>query len=402
MVKPADIVNLYIDTSTNLFYADVGLVDLKLAGFVISSGTLLNGALVHSSLAVLDEDDHPQYILADGTRAFSSTVSGVSPIANAHLATKLYVDTISGSLSAGLGHARYTGAENDAIVGGANITVVSGSNIITISSVGGGTVSNSLIGADGITVTSGVSQDTITGHTRYTQAENDALVGGTNVTVVSGVDTITISSIGGGGGVANSLIGADGITVTSGVSQDTITGFRAEFINASGTLSAEIDSDIATHAAIADAHHAKYTDAEAITALEPTTSALAASGVALQSQIDAIDIDEVEPAITGSDGITITSGTSTTDVVGFRTEFVNASGTLQTSIDSRRTKFQEPVAFTEQTFQHNLNEEHVTVTIYDFIGNCLTIGADSICASGVNHTTVVNNPAASGIYIFSI
>ena len=94
-------------------------------------------------------------------------------------------------------------------------------------------------------------------------------------------------------------------------------------------------------------------------------------------------------------------------------ELTAASGTFSTSLTvsglpvslggstGGRVKFQEPVAFIEKTFQHNLSEEHVTVTIYDFVGNCLTIGADSICASGVNHTTVVNDPAASGIYIFS-
>ena len=42
-------------------------------------------------------------------------------------------------------------------------------------------------------------------------------------------------------------------------------------------------------------------------------------------------------AITGSDGITTVSGTDTIDVGGFRTEFVNASGTLQTSIDTNTT-----------------------------------------------------------------
>jgi len=47
----------------------------------------------------------------------------------------------------------------------------------------------------------------------------------------------------GGGSVANALIGADGITVTSGVSEDTLTGFRTEFVNASGTLQSQLDAD---------------------------------------------------------------------------------------------------------------------------------------------------------------
>ena len=117
--------------------------------------------------------------------------------------------------------------------------------------------------------------------------------------------TITISGGGGGGSTANALVGSDGITVTSGDPTDTISGFRTEFVNASGSLASQITADIANHDAIADAHHTKYTDGEAIAALEPTTSALAASGVA-------------------------TDATVTTN----RTEFVNASGSLQSSIDS--------------------------------------------------------------------
>jgi hypothetical protein len=47
---------------------------------------------VHSTLAGLNSDDHHQYILVDGTRAFTGTVSGVLPTLNSHLATKEYVD----------------------------------------------------------------------------------------------------------------------------------------------------------------------------------------------------------------------------------------------------------------------------------------------------------------------
>ncbi|MHA1883082.1 MAG: hypothetical protein ACTSUO_08560 [Candidatus Thorarchaeota archaeon] len=46
----------------------------------------------HGSIIGLDDDDHPQYVLADGSRAFSGVVSGVTPIADDHLATKEYVD----------------------------------------------------------------------------------------------------------------------------------------------------------------------------------------------------------------------------------------------------------------------------------------------------------------------
>ena len=45
----------------------------------------------HGNLLGLADDDHTQYTLADGTRAFTGTVSGVSPTEDAHLTTKAYV-----------------------------------------------------------------------------------------------------------------------------------------------------------------------------------------------------------------------------------------------------------------------------------------------------------------------
>jgi hypothetical protein len=43
-------------------------------------------------------DDHLIYVPRDGTRGFTNTVSGVDPVADYHLATKYYIDTISGTL----------------------------------------------------------------------------------------------------------------------------------------------------------------------------------------------------------------------------------------------------------------------------------------------------------------
>lgn len=47
----------------------------------------------HGSLSGLGDDDHPQYSLASGARAFTGTVGGITPTLAAHLATKGYVDT---------------------------------------------------------------------------------------------------------------------------------------------------------------------------------------------------------------------------------------------------------------------------------------------------------------------
>jgi len=46
----------------------------------------------HAYLTGLTADDHTQYILVNGTRAFTGVVSGIEPTANANLTTKLYVD----------------------------------------------------------------------------------------------------------------------------------------------------------------------------------------------------------------------------------------------------------------------------------------------------------------------
>jgi hypothetical protein len=52
------------------------------------------GTTVHSELSNLTDDDHTQYILATGTRAFTGVVSGVTPTAGSHLVTKDYVDNL--------------------------------------------------------------------------------------------------------------------------------------------------------------------------------------------------------------------------------------------------------------------------------------------------------------------
>jgi len=48
----------------------------------------------HGDLTGLDGDDHLHYILVDGSRGFTSTVSGVYPVEDYHLVTKEYVTTI--------------------------------------------------------------------------------------------------------------------------------------------------------------------------------------------------------------------------------------------------------------------------------------------------------------------
>ncbi len=65
----------------------------------------VDGAIVtdHGGLTGLSDDDHTQYILVDGTRAFTGVVSGITPTLAAHLATKGYVDGAIISDHGGLG-----------------------------------------------------------------------------------------------------------------------------------------------------------------------------------------------------------------------------------------------------------------------------------------------------------
>ena len=48
----------------------------------------------HGGLSGLGDDDHTQYILTDGMRGFTNTVSGIAPVDDSDLATKAYVDSL--------------------------------------------------------------------------------------------------------------------------------------------------------------------------------------------------------------------------------------------------------------------------------------------------------------------
>jgi hypothetical protein len=69
--------------------------DIVAKKYVDDEITSLSGSIVlaHSGLTGLTVgDDHTQYILVNGSRGFTSTVSGVSPVSTNDLATKSYVD----------------------------------------------------------------------------------------------------------------------------------------------------------------------------------------------------------------------------------------------------------------------------------------------------------------------
>lgn len=60
--------------------------------------TIISGVIYinHSSLLNLGADDHAQYVPTDGSRGFTSTVSGVTPVTGSDLVTKDYVDELTG------------------------------------------------------------------------------------------------------------------------------------------------------------------------------------------------------------------------------------------------------------------------------------------------------------------
>ena len=80
--------------NSNDFYLTPNSVGKPVLNFRGTSGG--GGVTDHGALTGLSDDDHTQYSLADGTRAFTGTVSGITPTSSAHLATKGYVDNTVG------------------------------------------------------------------------------------------------------------------------------------------------------------------------------------------------------------------------------------------------------------------------------------------------------------------
>ncbi len=90
--------------------------DLTTKQYVDDAITSVSGGnFDHGLLTGLDHDDHTQYILVSGTRGFTGTVSGIDPTEDYHLTTKQYVDdaitTATGSLTSD--HGDLTGLEDD-------------------------------------------------------------------------------------------------------------------------------------------------------------------------------------------------------------------------------------------------------------------------------------------------
>ncbi|KKL65867.1 hypothetical protein LCGC14_2150690, partial [marine sediment metagenome] len=77
---------------------DAGADNIHDNNIVASSVTQHEASIDHGSISGMLDDDHTQYILVDGTRAFTGVVGGISPTAHPHLATKEYVDDAIGDV----------------------------------------------------------------------------------------------------------------------------------------------------------------------------------------------------------------------------------------------------------------------------------------------------------------
>lgn len=142
---------------------------------------------------------------------------------------------------------------------------------------------------------------------------------------------LTLSG-GGVGTISDSLLGVDGITVISGANITTISGFRAEFISTSGSLQIQIDNN--TTQIITTSGHLQ-TQINTITAgdVESVNSLTGAIDVIGKGEVNVTvegqnivvsgtpheidtDIDTVSDAIIGAGTVTVTSGTNTTTISG--------------------------------------------------------------------------------------
>lgn len=80
-------------TITNGGTVKEALQELETALEDIEAGS---GVTDHGALTGLADDDHTQYLLADGSRAISAPITGATPTETGHLATKGYVDGVAG------------------------------------------------------------------------------------------------------------------------------------------------------------------------------------------------------------------------------------------------------------------------------------------------------------------
>jgi hypothetical protein len=155
-----------IEVSEDLGGGAFSSKSITVEDFVASVGSISAIAVTnHGDLSGLLADDHPQYILVDGTRGFTGVVSGITPTLSSHLTTKGYVDTNIAVLSATiiLLQGNVATISGDVQILNTNVASLS-SSVLTLSTVSGlvyassndttaGTLIDKLSAGPGITIT---------------------------------------------------------------------------------------------------------------------------------------------------------------------------------------------------------------------------------------------------------
>jgi len=239
------------------------------------------------------------------------------------------------------------------------------------------------------------------------------------------------------------LVGADGVTVTSGINVVTISGFRSEFVLASGSLQTQINATVAPKAIVGAGTVTVTSGTNTITISSPqyVPQAIIGSGaVSVISGTNTVTIVDkaivgggtvtvtsgtstitvtapqyVPTNLAGTDGITVLSGTPTVTVSGFRSEFVLASGSLQTQINTKASTAElltvsgflqnqintfsgTSASFINQTsvtLTHNFNTMLYTTTVLDASGFYM----DGALQQLVNSVTASFNQGQTGSII---
>lgn len=100
---------------TTRSYVDnvIETVNNRINAIVAGGGGGGGGVKEHNKLLGLGNDDHLQYSLVNGNRAFTGPVGGVDPTESDHLATKKYVDNKVTNINSNLSHSSLQNLNND-------------------------------------------------------------------------------------------------------------------------------------------------------------------------------------------------------------------------------------------------------------------------------------------------
>lgn len=375
-------------------------------GYITISGSD-TGIADHGSLSGLSDDDHTQYIRVDGTRAFTGTVSGITPTSTAHLSTKGYVDssdvTVSGFLQGQINGKSATTHTHDA-------------SVLTSGTVPDARIAaSSIIQHQGSVTHSGIAGLTADDHPQYfntTRGDaryiHHALEGAGKVTVTSGSPTILIS----GTATAASeldhggLLGLDDhdhLNYPDKRYNETVSGTWDFFagLTVSG-VSINLNNDHGTLGGLADDDHTQYLlidGSRSMTGnLSFSTPLLTVAGIRNQ---DLLDLSANE-TVSGTWNFTTGAGLSVSGTPVALSSFVglseNIDGHIETPVSGTTYYLRHKAAypFTIQTFAGQTDVGSLTVTLKINSTAVTGVNAASITTAGETHTATSNNSVVAG------